>query len=151
MSDASEAVEHLSGRMDKALATVLASPSAEERYFIGEALLAAAAVFVLNRYAGAYLDKLGLKPLAEQHAEATRGFLDKIRTKTITPADREKQEVQLQQALTAMRAHGVSAEAERAAERTLVGVLVDAGAINVQAQDTAHEVAVIVQVIVRGS
>ena len=42
---------------------------------------------------------------------------------------REKQEVQLQQALTAMRAHGVSAETERAAERTLVGVLVDTGAI----------------------
>src|SRR5260370_39437758 len=111
MSDASNAVTQLSGRMDKALATVLVTPSAEDRYFIGEALLGAAVLFVLNRYAVAYLDKLGLKPLAEQHAEATRGFRDRVRAKSGTAAGREGQEGPLQQMRAAVRTEGRSGQA----------------------------------------
>ncbi|PNG24759.1 hypothetical protein CR492_16775 [Methylocella silvestris] len=137
--------------MDKALATVLATPSAEDRYFIGEALFIGTVLFVLNRYAGAYLDELGIKPLAKQHADATRDYLAKIRAKKIEPSDGEAQQKQLQLALTAIEERGASPEAARAAEETLAKVLVDAGAINAQARETAHEVTVVVQAIVRRS
>lgn len=137
--------------MDKALATVLATPSAEDRYFIGEALLGATVLFVLNRYTGAYLDRLGLKPLAEQHAEATLGFLDRIRTKSVTPADSERQEQRLQEALAAIRVQGASGDAERVAEEALARALVESGAMGAQARDLAREVTIIVQISVRGS
>ena len=118
MSDAAQATELLSKRLDKALATVVATKSPEDRYFIGEAILAGVVVFVLNRYAGAYVDRLGLKPLAEGHADATLAFLEKVRSKSATAADQEKQEAELQAALTAIKSHGVSSEAEQAAEKT---------------------------------
>lgn len=152
MTEASKAVEQLAGRIDKALVTVLATKSADERRFIFEAAIGFVAGLILNRYAGAYLDKLGLKALAENHAEATLAALEHLRGNSpLTPADQEQQLTQLQQALQEMRAHGASAEAEKAAAEAIEQMLIEAGAMRAQAQETAREVTVIMRAAVQNA
>ncbi len=124
--------------MDKAIATVLAAKSPEDRYFLGEALLAGVVLFVLNRYAGTYVDRLGLKSLAEAHADATRDFLKAIKNKKVSEADREKQLALLGEALKEIKARGPSPEAEDDAKKVIIQELVTAGAIEAQAEATAE-------------
>jgi hypothetical protein len=134
---ATKAFNEAKNGMDKAIATVLAAKSPEDRYFLGEALLAGVVLFVLNRYAGAYVDRLGLKSLAEAHADATRDFLKAIKDKEVSDADQEKQLALLGEALKEIKARGPSPEAEGEAKKVIIQELVKAGAIEAQAEATA--------------
>jgi hypothetical protein len=141
MSTAGIAETSLSKRLDKPLATVLATKTPGDLYFIGEGLIGLIALFLLNRFAGAYVDKLGLKALAEATAKATRSLLADIRhkhtnEKTITISRRN-----LAQAIQAVRDHGRDKPVELEVIQILIIELVNAGAIRSQAGNTAEEVA----------
>jgi hypothetical protein len=141
MKEVKDAIYAVRKNLDRPLATIIATEHPEDRYFIGEALLTATVLFLLNRYAGAYVDRLGLKPLAESHADKTKSFLQLIRAKTVTPADILAQERLLEEALTAIRKFGVLPENEAEAIQMLTNELIVFGAIRGQASDTAVQVA----------
>ncbi len=151
MTAGQEAAQRVQRNLDKALATTLATQQAEDRYFIGEALLAAITLFLLNRYAGAYVDKLGLKPLAESHAEKTKAYLGRIRAKEIAPSDTVDQEQLLQEAILTVRKLGRQQNAEEAANQALVLELTQAGALRAQATTTVASVAAAFNEAVRKS
>jgi hypothetical protein len=135
---ATKAFGEVQSGMDKAMATVLAAKSADDRYFLGEVLLAGVVYFVLNRYAGTYVDRLGLKGLAEAHADATQEFLKSIKDKKVTDADQDKQLALLSEALKEIKARGPSPQAEAEAKKVIIQELVQAGAIEAQAEATAE-------------
>ena len=74
METSSRISKILGDKLDKALATVLVTTSADQRYFIGEALLTGASLYLFSRYAGVYLDRLGFKAVAERLADSTLKF-----------------------------------------------------------------------------
>ena len=50
-------------------ATAIAADDVNDRYFIAEAVLTAAALFVLKKYADGFLKGLGVERLGEEHGE----------------------------------------------------------------------------------
>jgi hypothetical protein len=151
MTAAQEAAQRVQRKLDKALATTLATQQAEDRYFIGEAILTAITFFLLNRYAGAYVDRLGLKPLAESHADKTKAYLDRIRAKEIAPSDTFEQEQLLQESILTIRKLGWEQDAEQAANRALILELTQAGALRAQATATVAELSAALNEAVRKS
>jgi hypothetical protein len=133
-------VEQYRSKVDLALATVLATTDADTRYFIGEATLGAIIMFLLNRYAGAYLDELGLKDAAKRHADATKELVSRIRSKSLRSTEQTDQEKIFSEAWEVLQVRGMSIENDRRAENALVRDLVELGAGREQARSTAAEV-----------
>ena len=145
MRDVQSAIESLKARFDKSLATILVTERPDDRYFIEEALLVGATLFVLNRYAGAYLDGLGLKSLAEAHGKATCDFLRKLRSKGVQSDDYEEQRLLFQQAVDLIREKGGTEEADQSARLSLTIELIQSGALEFQAADAVVQVSTAVR------
>jgi len=138
-------VEDLASEIDRALATVVATDGSEMRYFIGESALTSVVLYILNKYLGSYLDALGLKDLAVRHAAATKEFLTRIRSKTVTPANQTEQDAILDESRKILKSYGMSSELDKLAEQAVVDDLIKLGAGRAQARDTALRVTTILR------
>jgi hypothetical protein len=138
-------VEDLASEIDRALATVVATERSEMRYFIGESVLISVVLYILNKYLSSYIDALGLKDLATQHATATTEFLKRIRSKSVTAANQTEQNAILDESRKILKSHGMSSEIDKLAEQAVVDDLIELGAGRAQARDTALRVTTVLR------
>jgi hypothetical protein len=136
-------VEDLASEIDRPLATVVATDGSEMRYFIGEAVLTSVVLYILNNYLTSYIDALGLKDLATRHAAATKEFLTRIRSKSVTLANQMEQNAMLDESREILNSHGMSPEIDKLTEQAVADDLIKLGAGRAQARDTALRVTII--------
>ena len=141
MAGTEKAEDNLRRELDKSLATVLATREAGDLYFIGSEILTGVTVFLLTRFAEAYVERLGLKALAEKCADASLSLISAIREKLMAQELVIECRQQVADAMDAIRRPGYSSEVEVEVKRLLARALLEAGAIRSQAQDTAERVA----------
>jgi len=80
-------IERIAAELDLATVTVVVAKAADERHFVAESLVIAAALFLLEEYASGVLEGLGLHEKAKSHAKAAQAWLLKVRSKP--PSDDE--------------------------------------------------------------
>jgi hypothetical protein len=136
-----DGVEKLAARLDKPVATVIASQDDQTKYFIGEALLVSVALYLLNRYADKYLEGLGFDDIAKEHGRATAKFLARIRGGSISAQDLDTAKADLETSITFARTKPNNANAHSAARADVTEMMINAGALRGQAKDEAGKVA----------
>ena len=87
MTDDDRIIDRVVHSLDPTTATIVIAETPDERRFIGEALLLAAGLFLLQEYASGFLDGLGLQEKAKAHGEAARAWLSTLRSGQ--PSDNE--------------------------------------------------------------
>lgn len=139
MQSSPDIVQQFRARLDQALATVIATGDPDDRYFIGEAILGGVAYFILERYAGIYLDEFGAKDAAKRLAEYSKDLLARIRNKTNLSIE-GGDDTALFDAWRIIRDRGMSETLDRTVEDALAIELIELGSGRAQAQGTAAEV-----------
>jgi hypothetical protein len=132
-------VQQFRPRLDQALATVIATGDPQDRYFIGEAILTGVVYFILQRYAGIYLDELGAKDAAKRLAERTKDLLAHVRNKASVSTEQGDDAV-LFDAWEIIRARGMSEALDRTVENALALELIELGSGRLQARATVVEI-----------
>jgi hypothetical protein len=134
-------VEKLAARLDKSVATIVVSHDTRTKRFIGEALLAGAALYLLKRYADKYLEAVGFDDMAKAHGRKTAEFLKHLQGETVTPQDFDAAKADLLASATLARTKPASASAQLSAQAEVAAVIVEAGAIHGQAREEAAKIA----------
>ena len=130
-------VDSLARKLDRPVATLVVSNDDAVRRFILEALIAAAATYLLKRYGDNYLKGLGFDAMAEEHGRRTRAFFEKLRAGEADEAEINAARADLDAEIGQARGQAGSPHLREAARAELVEMLVEAGAIRAQAEDVA--------------
>jgi len=136
-----DAVDSLATRLDKPLATLIVSQDEGTKRFIGEALLAGAALYLLKRYVDKYLEGIGFDEIAKQHGRTTATLLQNLRSGSVGQQDLQTAKADLQKSVTLARSKPIDGIAKSSASTVVVEMMVDAGALRGQANDEAAKVA----------
>lgn len=142
--DLDELIGQARQAVDRPTLTALVSQDAREKPFILESLAVGVAVYLLQRYAGAYLKGLGLDELAERVGRDTRAFLKRLRSGTPSEPDLEADKKRLAEALDAIADAGSDSEAASAAKKALVDDLSEAGVPDARAAAVAEAISDVV-------
>lgn len=136
-----DVVEKLAARLDKSVATVVVSSDARTKRFIGEALLAGAALYLLKRYADKYLEAVGFDDMAKAHGRQTAALLKQLRGGSVAPQDFDAAKADLLASAALARSKPANASAQSSAQAEVAAVIIEAGAIHGQARAEAAKIA----------
>jgi 3-keto-L-gulonate-6-phosphate decarboxylase len=140
-----ETIEVLKERIGMDTATLLVTPDSEERYFIGEALLTAVALLLLNEYCKGIVIGLKIQDAGEEVGKRLRNKLSYVTTKLnnmLVKGAANKVEVEdarndLQSCIDVLSNQNIPDEVKQACEAKIVDKLVEHGAVDVQAKTAA--------------
>jgi hypothetical protein len=148
-SSARDLVKRIQEKAGRSSATILVTPTSRDRYFIGEALFAAVALFLLNRFATGFVKGLGVDDAGERLGVWVRDeaspFLRDLEVELVTgkasKAMIERGHTLLDEVLADLRRAPRKQGAVDQAKVELAECLKAKGAISEQAEDIASEVA----------
>ena len=128
----------LAKRLDKPVATLIVSGDSETKRFIGEALLIAAAVYLLQHYCDKYLEGIGFDEMAKSHGKKTKEFIGKVRDGSTAPDQlTSSAQKDIDDALRIIQQHPPNAAAKSSAELAVEEAVVEAGGLKPQGRETA--------------
>jgi hypothetical protein len=137
-------VARLAKRVDKPVATLIVSQDPETKRFIGEALLAAAAIYLLKRYCDKYLEGLGFDDIAKQHGKKTKEFIESLRAGRLQPEQIKAADSEIEETLKLVRDHPANSAAKVSAEGAVQEAVVEVGGIKAQGREVAASVSQVV-------
>jgi hypothetical protein len=142
---AADVSSRLAKRLDKPVATLIVSGDSETKRFIGEALLIAAAVYLLQHYCDKYLEGVGFDEMAKSHGKKTKEFIEKLRDGS-APADEltSSAKEEMNEALRIIQKSPPNAAAKSSAELAVEVVVIEAGGLKPQGRATAVLVSTVV-------
>jgi hypothetical protein len=123
--------------VSKPVATLIVTPDPRERRFIGEALLAGAMVYVLQKYCEGFLKGLGIIDLAESHGKRAAELLRTLRSDQDPQPAIESATADLAASVELVRTRHDAGEARASAEQELARTLASHGALPEQAREIA--------------
>ncbi|MGH8476852.1 MAG: hypothetical protein ACRER2_13980 [Methylococcales bacterium] len=140
-----DSLEALKERVGMDTATLLVTPDSEDRYFIGEALLTGAVLFLLNEYCKGIVKGLGVPNAGEKAGELLQNKLNEVAAKlksmlisgSANEAEIEKARNELQPCIDTLTQQNIPDELKQLCERRIVEILVGYGGINEQAKTAA--------------
>lgn len=142
---AANASSRLAKRLDKPVATLIVSGDSETKRFIGEALLIAAAVYLLQHYCDKYLEGIGFDDMAKSHGKKTKEFIEKLRDGSTAPDQlTNSAQEDLDEALRIIEQNQPNAAAQSSAELAVEEAVVEAGGLKPQGRETAVLVSTVV-------
>jgi hypothetical protein len=128
----------LAKQLDKPVATLVVSSDSGVRRFIGEALLAAAALYLLKRYCDKYLEGIGFDEIAKSHAKKTKEFIEKLRGGAVDPETlTASAQADVDEAVRIIHQNAPNDIAKADAELVIEEVVVEAGGLKPQGRETA--------------
>jgi hypothetical protein len=137
-------VARLAKRVDRPVATLIVSQDAETKRFIGEALLTAAAIYLLKRYCDKYLEGLGFDDMAKQHGKKTREYIESLRDGRLQPEQIKAADPEIEVALNRVREHPANNAAKALAEGAVQEAVVEVGGVKAQGREIAAVVSEVV-------
>ena len=141
MTDDDRTIDQVARALDPATATIVIAETPEERRFVGEALLLAAGLFLLQQYASGFLDGLGLQEKAKAHGAAARGWLSGLRSGQPSDGDLARQRQAVASVLGDIRPRIASEQAAvNAGEAAVQQYLRSAGATDGQSSHVAKTI-----------
>jgi hypothetical protein len=140
MANVEEVIRRLEYSLDKTTATLVVTDDTEERHFIGEALLIAAALFLLQQYCAGFLEGVGFKDLAKSHGSKAKQFLAKVRSGSLKDEDLEHAKRNAAEAVKDVSEANPTEEGAEQAERSVQQFLLESGATSQQAEKVSAEI-----------
>jgi hypothetical protein len=140
MDRVAEAVRNLA--LDRPTATVIVVEDPAERHFVAEALVTAAALFLLQHYAAGFLRGVGLDAQAEKHGRRCAELFAKLRARSVDEQVLKSAAEATDDAIAAVREQqDVNPKALAAAEHAetaIIGLLGDMGVGQLSATKLAN-------------
>jgi hypothetical protein len=137
MSD-KDLLKVLGDELGQATATVIVAEHPRDRRFIGETLLAAAALYLLKKYLDGFVDGLGIKKLGEAHgALALKTAKDAVE---VLQAKEEAVDAALRKYLPSLQEHRDNQQSRKKGEDAVVGFLGERGVPAGQAKQIAEKI-----------
>ena len=140
MTDIDAIVARLDAQLDNATATIVASDDPEKRHFIGEAILTAVAIYLLNKYADGYLEGLGFIAMAREHGEKTRAWFFKLRKGSVSGEEIKEQKEEMKPILAELMQQPNNIQATANAERGIVDLVTSLGAPELEGRKAAKTI-----------
>jgi hypothetical protein len=132
----------LAKQLDKPTATLIVTGGAGNRLFIGEALLVAAALYLLARYCDKFLEGIGFDELAKSHGKKTREFIEQMHAQPI--AQEAIPQFEIDHVLKVVQQNSQNLDAMAAAETAVEADVIAMGGLKMQGKKTATLVSLIV-------
>jgi hypothetical protein len=137
MSD-QKLLDVLGEELGHATATVIVAEHPRDRQFIGEALLAAAALYLLKKYLDGFVDGLGIKKLGEAHgALALQTAKDAI---ALLQAKKEAVDAALREYLPSIQEYRDNAQSRKQGEDAVVRFLGERGIPTSEAKQITEQI-----------
>lgn len=135
-----ESFENLKERIGMDTATLLVSPDDEDRHFIGEHLLVAAVLFLVQQYFTGVVKGLGIEDAGEKTGKAIRTGLESVGRRLnaaldsgqVSPAELDEARRELQGVADGLERQDVEESSKQEGERRVEAILVEHGAVDEQ-------------------
>jgi hypothetical protein len=128
----------LAKQLDKPVATLIVSSDSGTKRFIGEALLAAAALYLLKKYCDKYLEGIGFDEIAKSHGKKTREFIEKLREGSTVPEQlTSSAQKDVDEAVRIIEQNPPNEAAKADAELAVEEVVIESGGLKPQGRETA--------------
>jgi hypothetical protein len=134
-------MNQVAGKVDRAALTLLVSRDADERRFIGEAIIVGSALYLMQRYCAGVLKGMGFDAMAEEHGRRLARFLERLKMGNVFEGDLENARAETDALRDQMVASKPTAPALTNGEREVTHCLEAAGAMPVQAKNVAKVIA----------
>ncbi len=144
MVDAERILAALIPLLDKSTATIITTDDSEKRHFIGETMLIAAGIFLLEHYCAAFLEGVGLHDLGKSHGEKASALLTRVRMGNTSKSEIEEEKNNLPPMINQVVEQSEKDSGKTNAERSVEALLVKAGLTARQARETAGAISTVI-------